>query len=254
MRNRANLPQRVRSNVLLLILATAASAVAAADQASPADIKPPPTEFKLTTSWYRASDRNHANDINLRGRAGDHTAWVGIYRDHQSTQQMRTGYEFTQRFDTAQIVWSVQAAGGGFVGSSVNAQIGDATYAIAGFGRTNLRNYYNLNFDPNDAITIGVGHHLNSDTDVSLYQVRDDRLPTRQRMTHLYLHQNLSDGMRYSIDASYKSGLNSDGNFITGYGLTVTLAQHDYFVRLAHDPYANFGSVRQTRVSLGKTF
>lgn len=239
---------------LCIALSITTPAVCAADPAQAADSAPAKIDFKLTSSWYRASDHNDANDINLRGRYGDHTAWIGAYRDHQSTQQIRTGYELTQRFDAAQIVWSVQAAGGGFLGSSVNAQIGDETYAIVGFGRTNLRNYYNLNIDPNDAITIGVGRHLNGDTDVSLYQVRDDRLPTRQRMTHVYLHQNLSDVYRYSIDTFYKSGLNSDGNFITGYGLTITVAMREYFIRLARDPYANFGPVGQTRVSLGMTF
>ena len=209
---------------------------------------------KLTASWYRSSDGNDANDLNMRGSYGDHAAWLGVYRDHTSFQQSRAGYEYTQHLGPAQIVWSAQAASGGFLGGSITSQFGDPVYGIIGFGRTNLKNYYNLNFDPNDAITLGIGSHLDHNTDMSLFQVRDDRLHTHQRITHLYLHRSLSDSHRYSIDTTYKSGLNSDGNFITGYGLTVTLAYRQVFFRLARDQYANFGPATQTRVSLGTVF
>ena len=225
---------------------------AAQDQSE--ERKPASIDFKLTNAWYRSSDGNHANDINLRANYGDYAAWIGQYRDHQNYQQTRTGYEFTEHLGSAQIVWSAQAASNGFLGGSINAQVGDTTYAQLGFGRTNLKNYYNLNFDPNDAITVGVGHHLNSETDLSLYQVRDDRLHTRQRITHLYLHHGRSEPLRYSIDVTYKSGLNSDGNFITGYGLTATVALREYFVRIAHDQNANFSTATQTRVAFGLSF
>ena len=50
---------------------------------------------------------------------------------------------------------------GGFWGGSLSAQIGSPKlYAIVGLGRTNLRTYYNLNFDPNDAITLGYARRL----------------------------------------------------------------------------------------------
>lgn len=230
------------------------STARAAEEDEHPDTAPTKLDVKLTASWYQSSDGNDANDLNLRGNRGDHAAWIGVYRDHTPYQQARAGYEFTQHAGPAQIVWSAQAASGGFLGGSITAQIGDATYAIVGVGRTNLKNYYNLNFDPNDAITLGIGRHLDSKTDLSIYQIRDDRLDTRQRITHLYLHRKLSDAHRYSIDATYKSGLNSDGNFITGYGLTATLAYQQYFMRIARDQYANFGAATQTRVSLGIGF
>ena len=247
-------PQRLLTAVLCAGLSTALTSGYAAEQAQSEEHKPASINLKLTTSWYRSSDSNNANDINLRANYGDHAAWIGQYRDHQNYQQTRTGYEFTEHLGTAQIVWSAQAASGGFLGGSINGQVGDTTYALLGFGRTNLKNYYNLNFDPNDAITLGIGRHLDSETDLSLYQVRDDRLHTQQRITHLYLHRRRTETLRYSIDATYKSGLNSDGNFITGYGLTATVAMPLYFVRIAHDQNANFGAATQTRVSLGITF
>jgi hypothetical protein len=243
----------VRS-LLFVVSLTCGFAACAAEEGDHLDGKPTKLDVKLTASWYRSSDGNDANDLNLRGNYGDHAAWLGLYRDHTPFQQSRAGYEYTQHLDPAQIVWSAQAASGGFLGGSITSQFGDPLFGIVGFGRTNLKNYYNLNFDPNDAITLGVGSHLNPNTDVSLYQVRDDRLDTRQRITHLYLHRMLSGSHRYSIDGTYKSGLNSDGNFITGYGLTLTVAYHQVFFRLARDQYANFGPTTQTRVSLGTAF
>jgi hypothetical protein len=43
-----------------------------------------------------------------------------------------------------------------------------ASHLIAGLGRTSLQTCYNLNFDPNDAITLGVGTTVLSRNDVSL--------------------------------------------------------------------------------------
>jgi hypothetical protein len=212
------------------------------------------TAFKLVTSYYQSSDGNNALDTNIRGNRGSHAGWIGYYRDQNDYRQARTGYEFTQDFPLGQVVWSAQAASGGFLGGSINAQLGSAVYGIAGFGRTNLKNYYNLNFDPNDAITLGIGTRVLPETDLSLYQIWDDRLGTKQHVTHLYLHHNLSKVERFSIDGSYKSGLNSDNDFIRGYALTVTYAYRQYFIRLAHDQHANFGTSNQNRFSMGITF
>ncbi len=241
-------------SMLIAAMVCCASAARASEEDEHSTTAPAKLDVKVTASWYQSSDGNDANDLNMRGSRGDHAAWVGVYRDHTPYRQARAGYEFTQHAGPAQIVWSMQAASGGFLGGSINAQIGDATYAIVGFGRTNLKNYYNLNFDPNDAITLGIGRHVDDKTDVSIYQIRDDRLDTRQRITHLYVHRKLSDAYRCSIDATHKSGTTSDGNFITGYGLTATLAIQQYFVRIARDQYANFSTATQTRISLGMGF
>lgn len=213
-----------------------------------------PISFKLTPSYYGSSDGNNATDINIRGNRGPHAAWIGFYRDHDGFQQPRAGYEFTRDTELSHVVWSVQAASGGFIGGSINAQLGDPVYAIVGFGRTNLHTYYNLNFDPNDAITLGIGAKVSPDAELSLFHIWDDRLDTRQRVTHLYLHRTLSKDERFSVDGSYKHGLNSDNRFVTGYALTVTYAYRQYFIRAAHDQYANFGNTTQNRISVGLTF
>ena len=52
---------------------------------------------------------------------------------------------------------SLRVASGGFVGGSVAPQLGTPFYAQVGIGRTNMRPYANLNFDPNDAIGVALG-------------------------------------------------------------------------------------------------
>jgi hypothetical protein len=228
--------------------------VSAKDESNHSEDDPVPVEIKLTPSYYQDSDGNNASDMNIRGSRGPQAGWIGFYRDHNGFQQTRTGYELTRDFELAYIVSSVQAASGGFLGGSINVQLGNPVYAIVGFGRTNLRTYYNLNFDPNDAITIGVGTKAIPDTEISLFHIWDDRLDTRQRVTHLYLHRTVSKKERFSIDGSYKSGLTSDNNFVAGYALTVTYTYRHYFVRIAHDQYVNFSNTTQNRLSLGMTF
>lgn len=210
--------------------------------------------IKLTPSWYQSSEGNNAWDFNLRANTGPHAAWIGYYTEHSGARQTRTGYEYTENFRNGHIVWSAQAASGGFLGGSATLQVGDPFYLIAGFGRTNLRNYYNLNFDPNDAITLGAGTGIIPHTDLSLYQIRDDRLGTGQRVTHLYAHVNLTDDDRISVDGTYKRGLTDDGSYVHGHGLTLTYNHRHYFFRIAHDPYANFGSATQNRFSFGVTY
>ena len=174
--------------------------------------------IKFTPSWYQSADGNHAWDLNLRANRGPHSLWAGQYVAREGQRQFRSGYEYTQYFPDGHVVWSVQAASGGFAGGSATLQVGNPFYLIAGLGRTNLHNYYNLNFDPNDAITLGAGTGILPHVDLALYQVRDDRLGTGQRITHLYGHLNLSDSDRLSLDATYKRVVTTPGATVTQFG------------------------------------
>jgi hypothetical protein len=245
-------PRRLLIALAMALLGAVASLPSVA--ATGDDSDPDTTRFKFTPSWYSSSDGNDAVDLNLRGKRGPHTAWVGYYHDRSGYRQPRTGYEYTMERDWLHVVGSVQAANRGFLGGSINAQLGYDYYAIAGFGRTNTRPYVNLNFDPNDAITIGLGTKAIKDTEISLYHIRDDRLDTQQRVTHLLVHRDLSDRRRVSLDTAWKSGLNSDNVLVHGYQITVTYTAGDIFFRLARDQFANFGNATQTRFSLGRYF
>jgi hypothetical protein len=210
--------------------------------------------FKLTPSYYTSSDSNDALDVNLRGAVGAHTAWIGYYQDKAHSQQNRIGYEYRYGYEFFRPVWSAQLASGGFLGGSATAEIGGDTYAIVGWGRTNLRAYYNLNFDPNDAITLGIGSRLLPKTELSLFHIWDDRLDTKQHVTHAVLGYKPTEAERWTVDSSYKHGITDDGDNIKGYALSVTYGFGDYFTRVARDQHANFSSSTQTRFSLGLRF
>lgn len=210
--------------------------------------------YKLTPSYYHVSDGNHAIDLNLRANLDTHAAWLGYYQDRNDARQTRAGYENTQELAFGRLILSAQSASHGFVGGSATAEVGGDTFAILGFGRTNLHDYYNLNFDPNDAITFGIGTRVQTSTTCSVFTTRDDRLDTGQRVTHLVIrHQHLA-AQRLTLDLFQKSGRTVDDTFIVGNGLALTYDFQPYFVRLARDPYVNFTSGDMTRISFGKRF
>ena len=211
--------------------------------------------FKLTPSVYGNRDAAQATDLNLRGNQGPHALWVGQYRQAGFGEQTRTGYEYTATPDWGQIVYSVQAAERGFAGGAITAQIGGAVYGIAGWGRTNLRSYYNLNFDPNDAITLGAGGWWGRQHQVSLYRIQDDRLHTGQRVTHLVWRYHLDNAHRLTLDLADKRGRSqADGPWLQGGSIGLTWDWHAHFVRLALDQKVNFTDDTQKRLSLGWRF
>jgi len=219
------------------------------------DINAAALTFKLTPSFYHISNGNHAADLNLRAEYGtQHFAWIGYYRDRQGFTQTRAGYENRADFGYVRTVASAQAATRGFLGGSITAEVGGTTYAIIGWGRTNLRDYYNLNFDPNDAVTLGLGTRAIQDTELSLYTIKDDRLGTGQRVTHLVARHELAKQQRLALDLTYKSGQSTAGNFVAGSGIAVTYDYEPWFVRVAYDPYVNFTENQMTLFALGRRF
>jgi hypothetical protein len=211
--------------------------------------------FKFTPSYYYTTSQPGAYDLNLRAHYGPHAAWLGYYQQNHEFEQARTGYEYTMQIPFVQVVPSLQVATHGFVGGSINAQVGDSIFAILGFGRTNLHEYYNLNFDPNDAITYGVGTSLLPKSTLSLFAIKDDRLDTGQIVTHLVWRLLVGDHQRWTIDLLNKHGSPTAGEpSVSGHGLTVTYDNSDVFVRLALDQKVNFSPDNQTRVSVGLWF
>ena len=209
---------------------------------------------KLTLGRYASSDGNTALDANLRGTWGVHTAWVGVYRDKAGLQQWRAGYDHHFDSDLVRSVLSLQNASGGAWVGSASAEVGGKSYAIVGWGRTNLRNYINLNYDPNDAITLGLGTRALQGMELALFQVRDDRLHTGQRVTHWLLRRHFDNEQRLTLDFFTKRGLTSDDAFVRTRSLTVGYDRGPLFVRFTHDPHAGFTSPTQNRLSLGSRF
>lgn len=230
---------------------------AAKDERNVAAEKQEGITLKFTPTYYHSSKENPAWDINLRGSLGAHNAWVGYYRQREDFQQVRLGYDYTWEVPFGKLMPSVQYATHGFLGGSFNAEIGKRYFALLGFGRTNLKPYFNLNFDPNDAITFGVGTRALPRTTLSLFQVRDDRLHTGQRITHLVVRYKPDDKTRWTLDVFHKSGrtdADPSSEILRGTGAAVTYDFEPYFVRIANDPYVNFTNNHMVRVAAGMRF
>jgi hypothetical protein len=237
-------------------LACACRAAGAAEEAG----EPQPENkvaWKFTPTWHNNSSQPNAWDFNLRGNTDTQTWWVGYYQRSDEFQQARLGYERPTEFSFGRIVPSFQYASRGFLGGSLYGEIGGDWFAILGWGRTNLKDYYNLNFDPNDAVTFGAGTRVVRNTTLSLYQVRDDRLDTGQRITHAVARWKPDEKTRWTVDVFYKEGRpDSDpaSERIRGTGVAVTYDFDPYFVRVASDPHVNFSDNNMVRLAIGFRF
>ncbi len=230
----------------LLLSCTSGHAVAA-DAAASRD-----RLWKLTFGHYLYGDYS-AGDINLRWRRGETDAWFGVYTDEVFGTQGRAGFDTSiDLAKSIQLQPSLQLATRGFVGGSLNLQAGEEWFGLAGIGRTNLKPYFNLNFDPNDALTLGVGHRGADDRVYTLFLVADDRLHTHQQDWHLNARVPVGD-MRLTLDVLRKSGL-SDVGPITAWGFSATWDWPAWFLRLARDPYQNFSAQSAWRLGAGRRF
>lgn len=244
-------------------LAATALALSAAARAqtdgSPADIDA--AEYKLTVGRYHMNSgatAHEATDINLRRRQGSRTLWLGVFRDGEQGPQWRVGWDESWPLVAdptlpVQLLPSLQWAGGGFVGGSLAVQAGAPFYVQLGVGRTNLKPYANLNFDPNDAITLALGWQGEGGRQLSTSVIADDRLGTGQQHHHLTLRWPLPDALRLSADLLHKQG-QGDAGVVNAWGWTLGLDSARWFARLARDPKQNFSVYDAWRLSGGVRF
>ncbi|HEY6897800.1 MAG TPA: hypothetical protein VI279_11110 [Rhodocyclaceae bacterium] len=209
--------------------------------------------YKLTTGWYGFSDHSSGIDLNLRRSSESGNLWLGWFRlADQDIRQWRGGWDNSYG-EAVRISPSIQLASGGFVGGSIGIETGAPWFVGAGLGRTNLRPYWNLNFDPNDAYTLSAGHR-SDDNQLFMWQlVRDNRENPDQRHMHFLYRQPLADGQRLTVDALYKTGRVDDAT-IHRWGLTLAYDWPRFFVRAAWDPKTNFTSVDALRLAIGTRF
>lgn len=232
------------------VLMACVAAVAAG--ACHAEERAEPPHWKLTLGEYFYPSAA-GTDVNLRWRNDDTDAWVGFYHDPVFGTQSRTGVDTSLALaKNVQLQPSLQLATGGFIGGSVNLQVGDVWYAYVGLGRTNLRPYFNLNFDPNDAVTWGIGHRADGGATATVFVVADNRLGTGQQDWHLNVGVPLQ-GSHTVFDLLYKRG-EGDTRRISAWGGSVTWNWRQWFVRAARDPYQNFSAQDAWRVSTGLRF
>lgn len=214
----------------------------------------PEPDFKLTMGHYAYSGGVGANDINLRSSAAAGNLWAGFYESKpRAESQWRAGWDRMFDLNEIRISPSIQAASMGFASFSAQAETGDDWFVGAGFGRTNLRPYTNLNFDPNDSWMVSAGRRMGSGETYYLQQVRDNRLNPDQRHIHAYYRKPLSEGERITVDVLYKNGLVGDAA-IHKWGMTLIYDWPRFFVSLAYDPKVNFTVDNMFRTALGLRF
>lgn len=219
------------------------------------------TPFKLTTGLYQLSGGGapvaKGLDVNLRYAHSGGDLWLGVFRSPDlALSQTRAGWDNTYTLPIGpgvRLSPSLQAASGGFWGGSVNVEMGDTWFAGIGLGRTNLRNYVNLNFDPNDAWMLSGGYRWEGSRSLVLQVVRDNRQNPDEQHVHLVYRTPLPEGERLTLDGLYKKGLVA-GAPIARAGLSVTYDWPRYFARVAYDPKVNFTPQNMWRLSLGTRF
>jgi hypothetical protein len=252
----------VAASLLVLVSATA---LAIEDRADIEPNEPAGPDrriaWKFTPSIYRETANRSALDLNLRGNRNNDTFWIGEYRRGTEFQQTRLGYERQFTLPLGRVIASGQYATGGFWGASATLEASaDAIgpyVGLLGLGRTNRKPYYNLNFDPNDSVLIGAGWRPDERTALTLFQLRDDRLGTGQRVTHLVLRQKTGARSRWTVDVFERSGrtdADPGSESFKANGFALTYDREPWFVRLAWDPKVNYTGSDMTRLAIGVRF
>ncbi len=252
-----------------LLAFVCASALAVEDRADIEPNKPAASDggiaWKLTPGVYRETAGRSAIDLNLRGNRDNDTFWIGHYRRGAEFEQTRAGYERQFSAPIGRVIVSGQVASHGFVGGSVTLEASAAAMnpsmaafvGMVGWGRTNLRPYYNLNFDPNDSVLIGAGWRPNEGTTLTMFQVFDDRLGTGQRVTHFVLRLKTGERSRWTFDVFNRVGRNDsapESEILHATGITLTYDLEPRFVRIAWDPKVNYTNSDMTRLAIGVRF
>lgn len=227
--------------------------------------------FKLTTGMLIGKTgedpSSRALDVNLRHTSRFGNVWVGWFRQPDpditvDLTQGRVGWDNTFELGAFRVQPSVQNASAGFWGGSLNVETGTPIhknwYAGVGLGRTNLRPYVNLNFDPNDALMASGGYRWSTHESLGFQLVRDNRQNTDQRHLHFIYRTGLAVAHRLTLDVLSKSGnvTNNAGDTykINKLGLSVTYDWREHFMRVAYDPKVNFTTQDMVRISVGTRF
>lgn len=250
----------VRFVVLVTLLFGALGSIGSAQAADEAALSEKAVSYKLTVGQYQlsggGSPAGSGLDVNLRATGSFGNAWLGWYGSaSQDIKQVRAGWDSSYKLGPVRFMPSLQIASGGFVGGSAMVETGDTWFAGAGLGRTNLRNYANLNFDPNDSWMLSGGYRWADNHFLALQVVRDNRENPDQQNVHVVYRAPVNGIVsdRLTLDLLQKKGL-VGGLPINRLGLSVGYDWPRYFVRAAWDPQVNFTSQDMLRLSAGVRF
>jgi hypothetical protein len=209
--------------------------------------------YKATVTGYLV-DHDQDVDFNLRRRFGPAVAWGGVFLDRHGPGQGRVGAEYDLQREGVLVVPTLNVATNGLVAGSLYAELGHRVYGIAGYAVTNLKPFYNLSFDPNDSVQLGLGWHLSSFDRLVAFCIFDVRLHTGQQDTHLLWRHKLSPRDGITVDSLFKSGRTDEGRYIHAFGLGVYYDRPRTFYKAYWDPYVNFSRHTMLRVGAGVKF
>ena len=214
--------------------------------------------YKLTAGVYSvaggALPTGPGLDVNLRYTYGNGNVWMGWFRSPAlDFSQLRGGWDHVFSLGPVRLLPSLQSASGGFVGGSLAIETGERWFVGTGLGRTNLHAYANLNFDPNDSLTVYGGWHWDDANTITVQLIRDNRENPDQQHVHLIWRTKLADGDQLIVDLLEKQGT-VESRFVRRTGLSVGYDWPAWSVRAAWDPKVNFTPQNMVRVSLARRF
>src|SRR5882724_7670353 len=155
-----------------------------------------------------------AYDLNLRHQFGPVTAWIAGYHDSNGNQLIRVGgqYDYHKRWFHFVPTGEIETTKGASL--SLYSELGHDTFAIVGYSRTNLKTFFDLFWDPGDAVQLGVGHKISSYDRLQAYTIFDVRLHTAQENTHVVYRHKLNRNNGITFDGVFKSGRIDSGKLI----------------------------------------
>jgi hypothetical protein len=209
--------------------------------------------YKATVTGY-AADHDQDFDFNLRRRIGPAVAWAGVFLDRHGPGQGRIGAEYDVQHEGVLVVPTLNLGTNGLVAGSLYSELGRRVYAIAGYAVTNLKPFYNLSFDPNDSVQVGLGWHVSTFDRLVAFSILDVRLHTRQQDTHVLWRHKLSPRDGITFDGLFKSGRTDAGTYVRAFGLGVYYDRPRAFFKAYWDPYVNFSNDNMLRMGAGLKF
>ena len=209
---------------------------------------------KLTFSVY-FTNGDRLYDLNLRHQFGPLTAWIAGFAQPNGTKLIRVGAQYDYKKAWFHFVPTIEVATTRAVSGSLYSELGSGnTFAIVGVSRTNLKSFFDLFWDPSDAVQLGIGHKISSYDRIQAYSIFDVRLHTEQQNTHVVWRHKLNANNGITFDGVFKTGHEDSGKFIHTAGIGAYYDRPKWFWKLYYDPHVNFTSHTMVRTGIGLKF
>jgi len=209
---------------------------------------------KLTFSVY-FTNGDRLYDLNLRHQFGPLTAWIAGFADPKGTRLIRVGAQYDYKKAWFHFVPTIEVATTKAVSGSLYSELGSGnTIAIVGVSRTNLKSFFDLFWDPSDAVQLGIGHKISNYDRIQAYSIFDVRLHTEQQNTHVVYRRKLNANNGITFDGVFKTGHEDSGKFIHTAGIGVYYDRPKWFWKVYYDPHVNFTGNTMVRTGIGLKF